>query len=110
MKSSMVYGTNTFGNTDNAPKYAVKLTRVNPRGEISISFNYEKPAPGQGVRKASGSVKRVSLTLPVETARALSHALQLALAETASTDFEFKISEAADWGGGNAASIVTSGE
>lgn len=94
MKSTMFYKGATYGNTTNASEYTVTLKRANGGSAISVSFGYTQPAAGQGVGRDAGNVKSVSLTLPAKTAQALSHALQLALADTGSTDFEFKISEA----------------
>ncbi len=42
MKCSMEYGANTYGNSANAPKYGVKLTRRKKRGEIEILFEFEE--------------------------------------------------------------------
>lgn len=94
MKCSMEYGVNTYGNSANAPKYGVKLTRRKKRGEITILFSFENSAAGRGIGQAQGRVESVSLRLPASTAQALSHALQLAIADTASTDVEFEIDEA----------------
>lgn len=94
MKSIMVYGANTYGNSKtNADQYLVKLRRVKGGDEISIAFSFDKPAEGRGIGGSRGSVRSVSVTLPAKTAQALSHALQLALSETASTDVEFRIEE-----------------
>jgi hypothetical protein len=93
MKCSMVYGANTYGNKTNAAEYLVKLKRGKEGDAISIRFNFDKPAEGRGIGYSRGSVRSVSFTLPSKTAEALSHALQLALAETASTDVEFRIEE-----------------
>jgi hypothetical protein len=93
MRSAMNYGTNTYGNKTNADEYLVKLTREKEVGEISISFGFDKPAEGRGIGWSRGSVQSVSFTFPAKTAQALSHALQLALSETASTDWEFRIEE-----------------
>jgi hypothetical protein len=95
MKSSMDYGARTFGNTgSNAPSYTVKLSRSSSKGPIKISFGFDRPADGRGVGIACGKVGRVQLELPRGTAEALSHALQLALSDTASTDLQFTINEA----------------
>ena len=93
MKCSMIYGANTYGNKTNAAEYLVKLTRRKGGDAISISFGFDKPAEGRGIGYSRGSVQSVSFTLPAKTAEALSHALQLALSETASTAVEFRIEE-----------------
>lgn len=95
MKSQMVYGANTYGNTENAPQYKVTLKRAMWHKGISIVFNFEQPAEGRGVGTSRGSVRSVSLELPASTAEALSHALQLALSDTASSDLAFTIDEGA---------------
>jgi len=91
MKCSMSYGANNYGNTENAAEYVVKLARKKG-GKISISFAFDKPAEGRGIG-SPGLVKSVSVTLPAKTARALSHALQLALSQTATPNVTFKIKE-----------------
>jgi hypothetical protein len=93
MKSVMKYGANVYGNETNADEYLVKLKRGEGGDEISISFGFDKPAEGRGIGGSRGSVRSVSVTLPAKTAEALSHALQLALSKTASTDVEFRIEE-----------------
>ena len=93
MRSFMVYDTYAYGNKTNAAEYLVKITRGREADEISISFDFDKPAEGRGIGWSRGSVRRVSVTLPAQTAQALSHALQLALSETVSTDWEFRIEE-----------------
>lgn len=93
MKSSMDYGVQSYGNTGNAPSYTVKLSRSSTKGSIEISFRFDQPAEGRGVGVARGKVSRVQLELPRGTAEALSHALQLALSDTASTDLQFTINE-----------------
>jgi len=89
----MLYGANTYGNKSNAAEYLVRLMRGKEGDAISISFDFDKPAGGRGIGYSKGSVRSVSFTLPAETAKALSHALQLALSETASTDVEFRMEE-----------------
>ena len=93
MKSSMDYGTNSYGNTDNARSYTVKLVRQIPGGDVAIKFLFDEPAKGRGVGRSSGQVTRTELQLPRSTAQALSHALQLVLSDTASTELQFKIDE-----------------
>jgi hypothetical protein len=94
MICSMNYGANTYGNEKNAAEYLVKLTRKKGGGDkISIFFAFDRPAEGRGIGDSRGSVRSVSVTLPAKTAKALSHALQLALSETASTNVEFRIEE-----------------
>ena len=93
MKSLMTYGANTYGNAVSAKAYTVKLTRSGRRDAIAITFDFASPAIGRGVGAAKGQVERVKLELPRETSEALSHALQLALADTASAEVEFKIEE-----------------
>jgi hypothetical protein len=95
MKSSMDYGTNTYGNVGNAPSDAIKLVRRDVHGPITISFQFDRPAEGRGVGGSRGQVKRVELELPRNTAQALSHALQLALSDTASSELAFQINETA---------------
>jgi hypothetical protein len=90
----MDYRGKSFGNTGNAPSYRVKLERSSAKGAIRIVFEFDKPAEGRGVGSLRGEVKRVRLDIPRSTAEALSHALQLALSDTASTDLEFTINEA----------------
>lgn len=94
MKTSMKYGGTTYGNTGNAAKYVVKLSR-GVSASVSITFVFDMPAAGRGVGDAKGNVRSVSLVLPGDTAKALSHALQLALSNTASSEMEFKIEEPA---------------
>ena len=93
MKTVMNYGANTFGNADNAGCYTVRLTRSAGQNSITISFKFANPASGRGVGSSRGKVKDIELELPRETSAALSHALQLALADTASAEVEFKIDE-----------------
>ena len=93
MKSVMEYGANSYGNETNAAEYLVKLRRDKGGDKILISFGFDKPAKGRGIGWSRGSVRSVSVTLPAQTAQALSHALQLALSETASTDVDFRIEE-----------------
>ena len=104
MKTEMVYGAYTYGNKNNAEDYSVKIAREKARKLISITFEFSRPADGRGVGYAQGQVQSVALDLPRGTAHALSHALQLALADTASTAVEFEISE----GSGVVESSVTS--
>jgi len=92
MKASMKYGGATYGNTGNAGKYVVKVSRVGG-DSISLSFVFDLPAAGRGVGDAKGSVRSVALTLPADTAKALSHALQLTLSNTASSETQFRIEE-----------------
>jgi hypothetical protein len=73
--------------------YKVKLKRSSANSVIAISFDFDKPAEGRGVGTSRGEVRRVRLELPRSTAQALSHALQLALSDTASTELELKIDE-----------------
>jgi hypothetical protein len=89
----MDYGSNTYGNVGNAASYKVKLKRSSAIGAVAISFDFDKPAERRGVGTSRGEVRRVSLELPRSTAQALSHALQLALSDTASTELEFTIDE-----------------
>lgn len=93
MKISMEYGSNTFGNTRNAPQYSVRLNRASRGDSISIRFDYASPAAGRGVGGAQGSVRGVSVDIPRKTAEALSHALQLALSDTTSTEVDFAVDE-----------------
>lgn len=75
MKCSMEYGAYTYGNSANAPKYGVKLTRRKKRGEIAILFDFEDFAAGRGIGQAQGRVLRVSLRLPrLDRAGSLSRA------------------------------------
>lgn len=92
MRSTMEYRGSSYGNSDNAPNYAVKLSRSD-RDAISISFVFDSPAAGRGVGDAKGSVRNISLEIPAETAHALSHALLLSLSQTASCGTEFRIEE-----------------
>jgi hypothetical protein len=88
----MIYAGATYGNAENAPRYAVKLSRAG-RESVSISFIFDIPAGGRGVGDAKGNVRTVSLVIPADTAQALSHALQLTLANTASSETQFQIDE-----------------
>jgi hypothetical protein len=56
MKCPMEYGAYTYGNSVNAPKYSVRLTRRKKRGEVAILFDFEESAAG----RAKGQVLRVS--------------------------------------------------
>jgi len=104
MKCEMVYGVYKYGNESNAAEYSVKFAREKGRKLISITFEFKQPAGGRGVGDSKGKVESVALHVPPGTAHALSHALQLALADTASTAVEFEISE----GSGVLESRVTS--
>jgi hypothetical protein len=95
MKTSMKYGGNTYGNKANADSYLVKLSRTAARDSVSISFIFDLPAAGRGVGDAKGNVRNISVIIPRKAAQALSHALQLALSDTASSDTEFRIDETA---------------
>lgn len=95
MKSSMEYRTNVYGNTGNAPSYTVKLSRAVSKGAITITSCFDSPAEGRGVGASRGDVEQVRLELPRKTAQALSHALQLALSDTKSTDLQFQIDKTA---------------
>lgn len=94
MRVLVMYEGSSYGNSTNAPVYDVSLRRHSDAGQLTVTFEYGSPATGRGVGHYSGLVQSVSLTLPLDTAEALAHALQLARLSTVGDEIEFKVQEA----------------
>jgi hypothetical protein len=91
MKTTVRYNCASYGNDISASDYSVKLTRAEEH--ILIDFELAHPAPGRGVGPARGHVESAMLELSRDAADALSRALQMILASTASKVLEFEIRE-----------------
>jgi hypothetical protein len=93
MRCTIRYQSNEYGNSENAPKYKV---RVDDRaGNVRLNLEFDAPAAGQGVGYAQGQVQQVVLEFPPETAEALAHALQPMSKSTVGGPFTFSIDETA---------------
>ena len=93
MHAEMEYGTYFYGNKSNASRYTVKVERHKRGANIGITFRLDEPAGGRGVGSKKGSVRSLTVSLPSETCRALSHGLLVALADIKEGAVIFEIDE-----------------
>lgn len=92
MRCKIRYQSNEYGNSENAPRYKVRVD--DSEGNVRLELDFDAPAAGQGVGYSQGQVQQVVLEFPPETAEALAHALQLMSKLTVGGPFTFSIDEA----------------
>jgi len=81
-----------YGNRGDAPQYSVEVSRSGPGSSVFIQFGFDRPADGRAA-SSTKVVHGVELYLSADSARALSHAVQLALSATTGLQVKLRVDE-----------------
>lgn len=66
MKTITLYGSRSFGNTENARNYVVRLRRFGDlKGDIHVEFAFDEAVDGRGGGYSCGYVRSVAFQLPI---------------------------------------------
>ena len=66
MKTTTRYGSRSYGNQEDAKRYRISIQRFRERPDyVRIEFAFDDAAEGRGTGCAAGTVKSLSIQLPV---------------------------------------------
>lgn len=93
MYTTVGYNGRSYGNTQSANSFSVRVSKSSPPNEICLFFKYDKPVNGHAIGLSVGLVTDVSIRMKEQAAVALARAILMAHEIEPGSPIAFRVEE-----------------